>query len=92
MLIDDLCSVYDARPMLCRAYGFPVDAYAVESRDTLVFRSLCVLYEGTQLVDYVRAKDLKAQLNELSVRLAGGRDHGRFTSSEAILATVHGGH
>ncbi len=88
LLFNDLCSVYENRPMLCRAYGFPVDAYAVESAGAIVFRSLCVLYEGMQLVDYVRAKDLKAKLAALSHRLAGGRDIGRFTSAEAILATI----
>ncbi|HRX87773.1 MAG TPA: hypothetical protein P5572_22320, partial [Phycisphaerae bacterium] len=50
LLFDDLCGVYDGRPLLCRAYGFPVDAYAVEGGGALVFRSLCVLYEGMELV------------------------------------------
>ncbi len=90
LLVDDLCSVYEARPMLCRAYGFPVDAYAVRSDSAIVFRSLCVLYEGKQLVDYVRAEDLKARLNALSRRIAGGQDVGRFTSIETILAGVDG--
>lgn len=89
LLIDELCSVYEGRPMLCRAYGFPVDAYAVESNRTIVFRSLCVLYEGMQLTDYLRAKDLKEQLATLSRRLAGGRDWGRFTSLEAILSRIY---
>ena len=89
LLVDDLCSVYENRPMLCRAYGFPVDAFAVESAGTIVFRSLCVLYEGMQLSDYVRAKHLKSRLTDLSLRLAGGRDVGRFTSAEAILATIN---
>ena len=53
-----------------------------------MFRSLCVLYEGMQLVDYVRAKDLKARLAELSCCLGGGCDWGRFTSPEAILSHV----
>lgn len=88
LLIDDLCSVYHARPMLCRAYGFPVDAYAVQSDDAIVFRSLCVLYEGMQLSDYVRATELKEQLVELSRRLADGHDWGRFTSPETILSQV----
>jgi Fe-S-cluster containining protein len=88
LLVDDLCSVYEDRPMLCRAYGFPVDAYAVQADNAMVFRSLCVLYEGMQLADYVRAKDLKDRLTELSRRLGGGREWGRFTSSEAILSRV----
>ena len=88
LLVDDLCGVYENRPMLCRAYGFPVDAYAVQGGGAMVFRSLCVLYEGLQLADYVRAKDLKERLAELSRRLGGGRDWGRFTSSEAILSHV----
>jgi Fe-S-cluster containining protein len=88
LLVDDLCSVYHDRPLLCRAYGFPVDAYAVQSDSTIVFRSLCVLYEGMQLFDYIRAKDLKGRLIELSRRLGGGRDWGRFTSPEAILSRV----
>lgn len=88
LLVDELCSVYDNRPMLCRAYGFPVDAYAVRAEGAIAFRSLCVLYEGKQLVDYVRAEDIKRQLIELSRRLAGDRDVGRFTSIEAILATL----
>lgn len=90
LLVDELCSVYEVRPMLCRAYGFPVDAYAVRTEGAIAFRSLCVLYEGKQLVDYVRAEDLKSQLSELSFRLAGNRDVGRFTSIEAILASVTG--
>ncbi len=86
LLVDDLCSVYDDRPMLCRAYGFPVDAYAVKAESAMVFRSLCVLYENERLVDYVRAEDLKARLSDLSIRLTGGRDVGRFTSVEVVLA------
>ena len=89
LLVSDLCSVYADRPMLCRAYGFPVDAYAVEGSGTIVFRSLCVLYEGMQLTDYVRAKDLRKRLSDLSRRLAGGHDWGRFTSPEAILARLN---
>ena len=88
LLANDLCSVYDARPMLCRAYGLPVDAYAVHSPDAIVFRSLCVLYEGMQLSNYIRAKELKVRLTDLSIRLGGGRDWGRFTSPEAILARL----
>ena len=88
LLVDDLCSVYEDRPMLCRAYGFPVDAYSVRASGTIVFRSLCVLYEGMQLADYVRAEDLKGRLAELSCLLGGGRDLGRFTSPEAILSHV----
>ena len=86
LLVNDLCSVYESRPMLCRAYGFPVDAYAVKAESALVFRSLCVLYENERLVDYVRAEDLKARLSKLSLRLTGGRDVGRFTSVEVVLA------
>lgn len=88
LLQADLCSVYDRRPLLCRAYGYPVDAYAVEAPAALVFRSLCLLYEGMSLADYVRARDIKAQMSELSIRLGGGRDWGRFTSVEAILAVL----
>jgi Fe-S-cluster containining protein len=88
LLVDDLCTVYADRPMLCRAYGFPVDAYAVHSDQAIVFRSLCVLYEDKKLTDYVRAEDLKRRLGELSLRLGGGRDWGRFTSPEAILSRV----
>ncbi len=88
LLFDDLCSVYEDRPLLCRAYGFPVDAYAVKRNDTIVFRSLCVLYEGMELSDYVRAEDVKREMTELSQRLAGGHDWGRFTSPEAILSQL----
>lgn len=88
LLAADLCSTYADRPLLCRGYGFPVDAYAVEGGGTIAFRSLCVLYEGMQLVDYIRAHDLKRRLAELSVRMGGGRDWCRFTSIEAILARV----
>lgn len=88
LLEGELCSIYDGRPMLCRAYGFPVDAYAVKSDDAIVFRSLCVLYEGMKLRDYVRAEDLKARMATLSRRIGGGRDWGRFTSIEAILARI----
>lgn len=91
LLVDDLCSVYEDRPMLCRAYGFPVDSYSVQASGAIVFRSLCVLYEGLALTEYVRAKDLKGRVAELSCRLGGGRDWGRFTSSEAILSRVEQG-
>lgn len=91
LLADDLCTVYDARPMLCRAYGFPVDAYAVKSDAAIVFRSLCQLYDGLSLSDYVRAEDLKDRLRQISRRLGGNRDWGRFTSAEAIMATLHYG-
>lgn len=86
LLKDDLCSIYEGRPFLCRAYGYATDAYAVESAQTLVFRSLCVLYEGVHLRDYVRAKDLQSELAALSRSLTGGNDPGRFTLPEAILA------
>ncbi len=88
LLDGDLCSVYDGRPLLCRAYGFPVDAYAVKSDETIVFRSLCVLYEGMKLREYVRAEDLKTRMAVLSRRMGGRRDWGRFTSIEAILARI----
>ena len=88
LLAGDLCGVYDGRPLLCRAYGYPVDAYALRHDDALMFRSLCAYYEGAELHDYVRAEDLKARLGELSRRLGSGHDHGRFTSAEAILAEV----
>ena len=86
LLKDDLCSIYEGRPFLCRAYGYATDAYAVETAQTLVFRSLCVLYEGVHLRDYVRAKDLQSELAALSRSLTGGNDPGRFTLPEAILA------
>jgi Fe-S-cluster containining protein len=90
LLEDDRCSVYGNRPFLCRAYGFPVDAYAVEEESTITFRSLCHLYAAVVLQDYVVARDLRTQLDALSERLAGGRKLGRFTSAEAILAEVVG--
>lgn len=86
LLHQELCSIYPGRPFLCRAYGYAVDAYAVESPHATVFRSLCVLYEGVPLRDYVRAKELRAELSLISRDLAGGRDVGRFTLPEAILA------
>jgi len=88
LLEGDLCGVYADRPLLCRAYGFPVDAYAVRSDVAIVFRSLCQLYEGMETGDYVRAEDLKRRVREVSRRLGGGRDWGLFTSAEAILARV----
>jgi hypothetical protein len=74
--------------MLCRAYGFPVDTYAVQGGGAMVFRSLCHLYEGMSLADYLRAGDLREKLADLSRRLGGGRNWGRFTSVEAILSRV----
>ena len=65
-------------------HGFPVDAYAVQGGDAIVFRSLCILYEGMELVDYVCAEDLKLRMTELSQDLAGGRDRGKFSSAEAV--------
>jgi len=88
LLKDDLCTIYNARPFLCRAYGYATDAYAVESNKTLVFRSLCVLYEGVQLHDYVRASDLRRELAALTQHLTDGKDPGRFTLPEAILAAA----
>ena len=88
LLDGDLCGVYEGRPFLCRAYGFPVDAYSVEGDGAIVFRSLCHLYAGKELREYVQARDLKQRLGELSRRLAGGRELGRFTSAEAILARL----
>lgn len=88
ILAADLCAVYESRPMLCRAYGFPVDAYAVRSDSAIVFRSLCQLYDGLSLSDYVRAEDLKDRLRQISRRLGGNREWGRFTSAEAIIATL----
>lgn len=88
LLDSDLCAVYEGRPFLCRAYGFPVDAYSVEGDADIVFRSLCHLYAGKELHEYVQARDLKQRLGELSRRLASGRQLGRFTSAEAILARL----
>jgi Fe-S-cluster containining protein len=82
------CAAYPARPLVCRAYGYPVDAYASEENGIRVFRSLCKLYEGLVLHDYVRAQDLRQQLHELSRRLTRGDEAGRFTSAEAVLATI----
>jgi len=88
LLEGDLCGVYPARPLVCRAYGYPVDAFAVEENGTRVFSSLCKLYEGLVLHDYVRARELRDRLQGLSQRLTGGAEHGRFTSAEAILAGI----
>jgi hypothetical protein len=89
LLQEQLCSVYDSRPFLCRAYGFPTDAYAVETEEVIVVRSLCHLYDGLALHEVIPGKDLKQRLTDLSIRLGGGRDWGRFTSIEAILSRVH---
>jgi len=88
LLENDRCSIYEGRPFLCRAYGFPTDAYAVEDAATITFRSLCHLYAGHAVRDWVRARDLRNALAELSARLNGGVDPGRFTSAEAILAQL----
>jgi Fe-S-cluster containining protein len=89
LLAQRLCSIYDHRPLLCRAYGFPTDAYAVESADVIVVRSLCQLYDGLDLHEVIPGKDLKQAVFDLSDRLGGGRHWGRFTSIEAMLARVH---
>jgi hypothetical protein len=89
LLHQHLCSVYDSRPYLCRAYGFPTDAYAVETDEVIVVRSLCHLYNGLDLHEVIPGKDLKQHLSDLSDRLARGQHWGRFTSIEAILATIH---
>jgi Fe-S-cluster containining protein len=89
LLHQHLCSVYDSRPFLCRAYGFPTDAYAVETDEVIVVRSLCHLYDGLDLQEVIPGKDLKQQLTDLSNRLGDGRHWGRFTSIEAILSKVH---
>jgi Fe-S-cluster containining protein len=88
LLYEHLCSIYESRPFLCRAYGFPTDAYAVETDAVIVVRSLCHLYDGLDLQEVIPGKDLKQQLTDLSTRLGGGRQWGRFTSIEAILAMV----
>lgn len=88
LLEDDLCRVYEGRPFLCRAYGFPTDTYAVEDAATITFRSLCHLYAGHEVRAWVEARDLRAGLTDLSKRLTGGTDRGRFTSAEAILAHI----
>jgi hypothetical protein len=88
LLHEHLCSIYESRPFLCRAYGFPTDAYAVETDTVIVVRSLCHLYDGLDLQEVIPGKDLKHQLTDLSTRLGGGRHWSRFTSIEAILARV----
>ena len=88
LLHQQLCSIYDNRPFLCRAYGVPTDAYAVETDEVIVVRSLCHLYDGLDLQAIVSGNDLKSRLAALSRRLAGGRQWGRFTSIEAMLATI----
>jgi Fe-S-cluster containining protein len=88
LLHQHLCSVYDSRPFLCRAYGFPTDAYAVETDEIIVVRSLCHLYDGLDLHELIPGKDLKQQLADLANRLGGGQRWGRFTSIEAMRATV----
>jgi Fe-S-cluster containining protein len=91
LLDQQLCSVYDRRPFLCRAYGFPTDAYAVETDAVIVVRSLCHLYDGLDLHEVIPGKDLKQHLTDLSSRLGGGTHWGRFTSIEAIMARVRRG-
>jgi hypothetical protein len=88
LLDQQLCSVYESRPFLCRAYGFPTDAYAVESDQVIVVRSLCHLYDGLDLHEVIPGKDLKQHLADLSYRLGNGKHWGRFTSIEAMLARV----
>jgi Fe-S-cluster containining protein len=88
LLHQHLCSVYDHRPFLCRAYGFPTDAYAVETDAVIVVRSLCHLYDGLELHEVIPGQDLKQALAQLSSRLGAGKDWGRFTSIEAMLARV----
>jgi hypothetical protein len=88
LLHQHLCSIYESRPFLCRAYGFPTDAYAVETEAVIVVRSLCHLYDGLDLHEVIPGNDLKQQLADLSSQLGGGRSWGRFTSIEAMLAGV----
>jgi hypothetical protein len=88
LLHQQLCSVYERRPFLCRAYGLPTDAYAVETDEVIVVRSLCHLYDGLDLHDVIPGKDLKQHLADLSHRLGGGKHWGRFTSIEAILSRI----
>jgi len=88
LLHEHLCSIYESRPFLCRAYGFPTDAYAVETDAVIVVRSVCRLYDGLDLQEMIPGKDLKQRLTDLSTHLGGGRHWGRFTSIEAILARV----
>jgi Fe-S-cluster containining protein len=88
LLHQQLCSIYDSRPFLCRAYGFPTDAYAIETDEVIVVRSLCHLYDGLDLQEVIPGQELKQQLADLSTRLGGGRHWSRFTSIEAILARV----
>jgi Fe-S-cluster containining protein len=88
LLHQHLCGVYDHRPFLCRAYGFPTDASAVETEAAIVVRSLCHLYDGLALPEVIAGRDLKQAIAELSERLGGGRRWGRFTSIEAILASI----
>lgn len=88
LLDNDLCSTYDGRPFMCRAYGYPVDSFAVDRGDAIVFRSLCKLYEGMEFGSYVHATELKDELSMISARLNGGPDPGRYTSAEAIVACV----
>jgi Fe-S-cluster containining protein len=89
MLHQHLCSIYERRPFLCRAYGLPTDAYAIETAEMIVVRSLCHLYDGLALHEVIPGKDLKQALADLSCRLGGGKRWGRFTSIEAFLARVH---
>jgi Fe-S-cluster containining protein len=89
LLAQQLCSIYDHRPLLCRAYGFPTDAYAVETDEVIVVRSLCHLYDGLDLHEVIPGKDLKQAVFDVSYRLGGGIHWGRFTSIEAMLARVH---
>ena len=88
MLHQHLCSIYEHRPFLCRAYGLPIDAYAVETAEVIVVRSLCHLYDGLDLHEVIPGSDLKQALDDLSYRLGGGQHWGRFTSIEAMLARV----
>jgi Fe-S-cluster containining protein len=89
MLHQHLCSIYEHRPFLCRAYGLPTDAYAVETAEVIVVRSLCHLYDGLSLHEVIPGRDLKQALVDLSCRLGGGKRWGRFTSIEAVLARIH---
>lgn len=89
LLVDGVCRLYDARPLICRTHGLPLLVLAADSKSVdycpLNFTTVASL-PGWAVLDLEQLNGALIAVNALFVRefLAGDSD-GRLTIAEALL-------
>ncbi len=91
LLINGLCSLYEARPLICRTHGFPI--LTIQDGTTLVdfcpqnFRSISTL-PGSAVIDLERLNAALASINALFMTDVFGielPDEERLSVADALL-------